>query len=317
VLQRNLRFLGDFLALETSPVNDQTTAAILKLVKEQPGLHLDALVGQLTNAGVDNIYGLIASNRIYVDLHAAPLAEPERVRVFRDADIARAYELVGMQEPAKGCLRGEARGRLARASPAELRVANRRYAILAPYLAGLPVGHSVTPARTIRDWLARWRAAERVDGCGFAGLLPRLSESGNRLRKLPESTLALIDEFLAADFETLKQKRKFAVYAALVRACEDRGVAAPSYKTFAQAAVEDLELRPAQDRPVTGLLGSGPRTCGTLSHNAHIFDAAIVVVPVDRLASDVRRSSSRSSLAGLPYNIARPRDHWHQDVPSE
>jgi len=36
--------------------------------------------------------------------------------------------------------------------------------------------------------------------------------------------------------ETLKQKRKLAVSAALVRACEDRGVTAPSYKSFAAAA---------------------------------------------------------------------------------
>jgi hypothetical protein len=237
VLQRNLRFLEDYLALETAPVDLQSADAILKLVEEQPGLHLDALVGQLTNASVvDDIYELIARNRIYVDLHAAPLAEPERVRVFRDADLARAYELVGMQAPAKGHLSGEAHGQLARASPAELREANRRYAILAPYLAGMPVGHSGTPARTIRDWLARWRTAERIHGCGFAGLLPRLSESGNRLRKLPEATLALIDEFVAADYETLKQKRKFAVYAALVRACEGRGVKAPSYKSFTAAA---------------------------------------------------------------------------------
>ena len=53
-----------------------------------------------------------------------------------------------------------------------------------------------------------------------------VSNSGNRLRKLPEATLALMDEFLDADYETLKQKRKFAVYAALARTCEDRGVTA-------------------------------------------------------------------------------------------
>jgi putative transposase len=39
-----------------------------------------------------------------------------------------------------------------------------------------------------------------------------------------------MDDFLAADYETFKQKRKFAVFAALVRACEQRGVVAPSYR---------------------------------------------------------------------------------------
>ena len=56
------------------------------------------------------------------------------------------------------------------------------------------------------------------------------------LPEVTEATLALMDEFLDADYETLKQKRKLAVYAALVRACEDRGVTAPSYKSFAAAA---------------------------------------------------------------------------------
>jgi hypothetical protein len=235
VLQRNLRFMQDYLAFDAPLVDKHSTDGILKLVEEQPGVHLAALVGQLDNQSVDDIYGLIASNRIYIDLHAAPLAEPDRVRVFRDAETARAFELVGIDERANGRLNADNNGRLIRASPTDLREANRRYTILAPYLTGMPVRNATTPERTIRDWLARWRVAERIDGCGFVGLLPRLSNSGNRLWKLPEATLALMDEFLDADYETLKQKRKFAVYAALVRTCEDRGVPAPSYKSFAVA----------------------------------------------------------------------------------
>ena len=136
---------------------------ILDLVKEQPGVHLAALVGQLDNQSADDIYALIASNGIYIDLHAAPLAEPDRVRVFRDAETARAFELVGIDERANGPLNADSNGRLVRASPADLREANRRYAILAPYLTGRPVGNTTTPKRTIRDWLARWPGATWVD----------------------------------------------------------------------------------------------------------------------------------------------------------
>jgi putative transposase len=82
VLQRNLRFLEDYLALDPASINQQSASVILQLVKQQPGVHLAALVGQLDNQSVDEIYVLIASNRIYIDLHAAPLAEPDRVRVF-------------------------------------------------------------------------------------------------------------------------------------------------------------------------------------------------------------------------------------------
>jgi putative transposase len=45
-------------------------------------------------------------------------------------------------------------------------------------------------------------------------------------------------------YETLKQKPKYEVYGALVRACEERGIIAPSYKTFAQA----VNCRPRQER---------------------------------------------------------------------
>jgi transposase InsO family protein len=56
--------------------------------------------------------------------------------------------------------------------------------------------------------------------------------------------LTPIDEFLADDYETLKQKRKFTVYAALVRACQEHGVDIPTYKTFVKAA----NRRPSQER---------------------------------------------------------------------
>jgi hypothetical protein len=49
VLQRNLRFLEDYLAHEAPPVDQQSADAILKLVEQQPGLHLDEFVRQLNN----------------------------------------------------------------------------------------------------------------------------------------------------------------------------------------------------------------------------------------------------------------------------
>jgi transposase InsO family protein len=128
-----------------------------------------------------------------------------------------------------------ARERLARASPADFHEANRRYALIAPHRDGA-LDAPTTPGRTLRRWRARWRAAEQVDRCGYAGLLPRRGQSGNRAPKLPAATRALLDGFIAADYETLTQKPKFAVYAALVRACDAQGFAAPSYKTFAAAA---------------------------------------------------------------------------------
>jgi len=244
VFQRNLRFLEDYLGSEVSPLSEHIAEAILALVGRQPGMHLDELVGDLGEASADDVYALIASNCLYVDLHGAPLAEPERVRLFRNEEIARAYALVGNSASAARGLGAEAQEQLTGASPADLQEANRRHAILTPHLAGMAAGPGAASARTIRRWLARWQAAERIHGCGYIGLLPHWSQRGNRRRKLPEATLTLVDEFLADDYETLKQKRKFTVYAALVRVCQERGVDAPTYKTFVKAA----NRRPRQER---------------------------------------------------------------------
>ena len=60
------------------------------------------------------------------------------------------------------------------------------------------------------------------------------SVKGNRQRKLPEDTLAIMERFILEDYETLKQKRVWEVHGALIRACEQSGVIAPSYKAFTQ-----------------------------------------------------------------------------------
>lgn len=50
-----------------------------------------------------------------------------------------------------------------------------------------------------------------------------------------------MSDIIATDYETLKQKRKFHVYGALVRSCESEGTVAPSYKTFSAAVDRRLQ----------------------------------------------------------------------------
>ena len=135
VLQRNLRFLEDYLALDP----DQPTEGERDSGSRQRTTRCaPCRVGRATRQTEDDIYALNASTRIYIDVRAAPVAEPDRVRIFRDAETARAFELVGIDERANGRLNADNDGRLVRASPADLREANRSYAILAPYLTGMP-----------------------------------------------------------------------------------------------------------------------------------------------------------------------------------
>lgn len=308
IYQRNRLFLEDYFHAQCAPVPRETADAILPLVAEAPGITLEGLLSRTTGITVDAIYALIAAGRLYVDLRAAPLPEPGRVRMFRDEETARAYAVIttcplpflgtgaiqiaagasvawdgrpwtilnpgettialrsadgasvevpaaefeglikqgkvtGLQLEKPPALSEEARERFARASPEDLKAAHRRYAVIAPPLAGQPLSDPRTPVRTARHWRSLWRKAELAYGCGFVGLLPRRRDSGNRRRKLPESTLAAMQEFIEREYETLKQKRKFEVYGTLVRACEARGILAPSYKAFAR----EVNRRPRRE----------------------------------------------------------------------
>jgi hypothetical protein len=155
-------------------------------------MQLTALLDMLGDAQADDIHTLIAGGRIYVDLHAAALAEPQHVRVFPDEETASAYALVFKARDFDSGTLGEMPPQLAEANPADLREANRRHAIITPYLAGVDAPSSAASARTIRRWLAQWRLAEQGHGCGYLGLLPKWRQRGNRNHKLPQATLALV-----------------------------------------------------------------------------------------------------------------------------
>ncbi len=137
------------------------------------------------------------------------------------------------------------RDRLSRASEADLKVATHRSDLIRRYLDSsvLPAKAEV-PRRTLFRWLDQYRKAEAAYGNGFFGLLPRSSERGNRAAKLPEASRRLMHEHIERDYETLKQKTKYASWIKLQLACEAQGIAAPSYKTFCEA----VRARPTFDR---------------------------------------------------------------------
>lgn len=130
----------------------------------------------------------------------------------------------------------ETSGLLLAASEDDLRVANHRFEVVRAYLNGEPSPEGAVPERTLRFWAARYRKAKEHHGSGYLGLIPRASQRGNRGSKLPEESRALLNQFIEQDYETLKQKSKFAAWAGLLRACEEKEVVAPSYATFCLAA---------------------------------------------------------------------------------
>jgi transposase InsO family protein len=94
VLQRNLIFLEDYFRATSLTVPETTALAILSLVSTQPGITLAHLVHEVQEANADDIYALIVTEQLYVNLNAALLVEPDRVQVFLDQQIALAYGLM-------------------------------------------------------------------------------------------------------------------------------------------------------------------------------------------------------------------------------
>jgi len=176
----------------------------------------DGRTWTIVNVGEKNV-GLIGEGSAFAELP---------VNVFET--LAREGKMIGLEsEPTES--RNKVKELLGRAGPADLKEANRRHEIIRPLLKG---ESDAPPTRTIYRWLAAYRRAESLYGNGYVGLLPRAGDRGNHSHKFPEATRELMNQFIARDYETNKQKNKQSVYASLLRECEERGVIAPSYKTF-------------------------------------------------------------------------------------
>jgi hypothetical protein len=272
------------------------------MVSAQLGMTLAELLHYAEGVNPDEIYCMIASKEIYVDLTAAPLVEAKRCLVFRDQLCAVSYHSIGLSratadtitspvidlvpgtsvsyngksltialvgetevllqtadfEPVsltlatfenlvcqgkitslrteiKEGLSAEAMALFKKASEKDLKDANQRYRLIQPYLNGQPIRTNTEYERSVRNWLAAYRQAQQQYAYGYIGLLHFDSQKGNRNRKLPQHILEQIEKFIQEDYETKKQKRKQAVYAAFVYSCTEAGIPdnqIPSYKTF-------------------------------------------------------------------------------------
>ena len=252
ILQRNLQFLEDYLRCDPASTAGFVDPAIKPAIDAKPGILLREL---LERAGgvpkTDEIYLLIATGGVYVDLSAAAIVEPEQVRVFANAETAGAYQRAFRDSEESATIRGrngtlsdqapdahgEAFRLLAAASEQDLIAANWRFDLVKRHLGGAKVSHSI-PARTLRSWIAQYRLANERYGNGYVGLLPKTGAKGNRTSRLPEESQKLLTEFVSTDYENLKQKTMIASWAALKRKCDEHGVAAPSYVTFCLAVRE-------------------------------------------------------------------------------
>ncbi|MHB8413216.1 MAG: Mu transposase C-terminal domain-containing protein [Candidatus Acidiferrales bacterium] len=364
--QRNIQFLEDYLragSATISPASRETAAAH---VSATPGVTLEALL-QLTKDQVpsDDIFSMIAANILYVDLRAAPLAEPWRVGVFATPEAAKIPRCEGVRKPQPihsttlccgnpvnwdgrpwkivnvgesstsllsladdrrlielpltvyEALIGQGRieavpceehdsntiinEKVSRASEADLRVANRRARIINGYLTKGIVPADV-PRRTLTRWVGQYRQAETIHGSGFLGLLPHSARRGNSTPKLSEASRRLLEEFICQDYETLKQKTRYASWIALKLSCENQGITAPSYKTFCVA----VRRRPSFEQTVK-------RKGRRASYQVEVFyweldqktprhgDRPFEIVHIDHTPLDIELISQSGQVLGRPW----------------
>ncbi len=88
---QNLRFLGEYLRGSPPPVEPDVSLAIRTTVMGQPGIRLLNLITTLHRGKADDIYQLILTHQLYVDLQAVRLTDYEHVQVFLDQAQAESY----------------------------------------------------------------------------------------------------------------------------------------------------------------------------------------------------------------------------------
>lgn len=98
VFQQNFIWLEDYLGLDSMNVDEAASASVVALIRANEGITLLDLLQQAEITDADDIYTLIATEQIYVDLKAEGLANSDRVRVFSSQEIAQAFQLVTQVE---------------------------------------------------------------------------------------------------------------------------------------------------------------------------------------------------------------------------
>ncbi|MGA7255580.1 MAG: Tn7 transposase TnsA N-terminal domain-containing protein, partial [Terracidiphilus sp.] len=209
VFQRNMQFLDDYLRADCPPCVPAVYERLLGHILATRGLSLEMLFDTTQDVATrDEIYLLIATGALSVDIRSASLREPARVLVFAPGDeqpqrIAggRTDDSPHAPQTTRQAMDPEILKMLSNAGEQDLRMANLRCRVVRERLQNGPRDADPSvPARTLRRWAASYRSAEQRHGNGYVGLLPRSHDRGNATQRLPENTRLLMNEFIAGDY---------------------------------------------------------------------------------------------------------------------
>ncbi|MHB9100947.1 MAG: Mu transposase C-terminal domain-containing protein [Sulfuricella sp.] len=117
---------------------------------------------------------------------------------------------------------------LKRAAPIDLEGAVRR----ADCLDAAKAGVSLVPERTLRYWRKRAGEGEITYGNRFAGLVPRVSARGNRVRRVSAQVVEVMNEVIGGEVLEAFQPKIAISYGMVRNLCAERGLLPPSEKTF-------------------------------------------------------------------------------------
>jgi putative transposase len=83
VFIQNLMFLEDYCGFKAD-IPTQIQTILLNRVRIQPGITIAAVLTSEPEVRANDIYAMIATEQLYADLNAAPLAEHWRVQLYLD-----------------------------------------------------------------------------------------------------------------------------------------------------------------------------------------------------------------------------------------
>ena len=89
---RNLIFLEDYFF--EYAISHEAATTLLDAVETTPGRSIADLHRDIPQVSIDVLYALIARNRLYVDLYAAPLKDHTRISLYPNQTVAEAHSLL-------------------------------------------------------------------------------------------------------------------------------------------------------------------------------------------------------------------------------
>lgn len=174
-----------------------------------------------------------------------------------------------------------AAARLRSATTEDIKAANRRYYAIHPELCA-PEDRKKIPDRSQRKWRALARQGMAEYGNEFIGLLPTVSQRGNRNRRPEPEVLKIMQEEIQSDKGVKSNAKKglFTSWSVVVSRCTEAGLMSPSRRTFnneIKRLMTPEELKKAREGEKAGYDLEIPYLSldrETPKHGCRVFDLA-------------------------------------------